>query len=230
MLKYMQMPTKTKRSIRAVTAALLGLLLLALILALLYHFNFIPHRQYSNADFNIETYISQTDQDGDGIDDQTDILQSTREYLVTKPKYKSQYYATGYPDDHYGVCTDVVAFGLKGAGYDLRELVDADRREHPEDYADEAPDKNIDFRRVRNLIPFFRRHTINLTTDRSNISEWQGGDIVVFKDHIGIISDKRNRHGVPFLIHHRSPFQASYEEDVLENYSQDDIVGHFRMS
>ena len=89
----------------------------------LYRFNYLPHPKYSNEKFGIETYRSQVDRDGDGVDDQTDILQSVRAYLDTRPKYKSRYYATGYPDDGYGVCTDVVAFGLLGAGYDLMELL-----------------------------------------------------------------------------------------------------------
>ena len=47
--------------------------------------------------------------------------------IISKnPKYKSKYYETGYPNDEYGVCTDVVAFGLKDAGYDLMELVNED--------------------------------------------------------------------------------------------------------
>ena len=89
-------------------------------------YNIIPHKYYTNADFNIETYISNIDKDNDGIDDQTDILNNVKQYISTNPKYKSQYYATGYPNDEYGVCTDVVAFGLKGAGYNLMELVNTD--------------------------------------------------------------------------------------------------------
>ena len=50
------------------------------------------------------------------------MLQSVKDYLATKPKYQSKYY-TGYPDDEYGVCTDVVAFGMLNAGYDLMSLV-----------------------------------------------------------------------------------------------------------
>ena len=66
--------------------------------------------------FHIEQYVSDHDEDGDGVNDQTDMLQSTRDYIATKPKYKSKYYSSGYPDDGYGVCTDVVAFACKGSG------------------------------------------------------------------------------------------------------------------
>lgn len=202
--------------------------ILVIFIGLLYSLQLIPHRKYANADFNIETYLSQNDQDQDGIDDQTDILESARAYLATKPKYKSIYYATGYPDDDHGVCTDVVAFALKGAGYDLRELLEADIEASTSVYDIEIPDKNIDFRRVKNLQVWFSRHAQSLTTDTSQISEWQGGDIVVFPDHIGLISNHRNREGKSFLIHHYSPFQVTYEEDVLDHYGQ--IIGHFRMS
>ena len=128
--------------------------------AFLYLFNFIPHRKYTNKDFGIEDYISKTDKDGDGIDDQTDILENVRKYIATKPKYKSKYYNTGYPNDEYGVCTDVVGFGLLGAGYNLQELVNADIVEHQSQYNIEKIDKNIDFRRVRNLKIYFDNNHI----------------------------------------------------------------------
>ena len=99
---------------------------------ILYKLNIIPHKYYYNKDFNIETYISSVDKDNDGIDDQTDILNNVRNYIATKPKYKSKYYGTGYPDDEYGVCVDVVAFGLKDAGYDLMELVNEDVKNNRE--------------------------------------------------------------------------------------------------
>ena len=96
------------------------IILILVIIYLLYIFNYIPHKKYENKDFGIEKYISKVDFDNDGIDDETDILESTKKYLATKPKYKSKYYIGGYPNDNYGVCTDVVSFGLKGAGYDLK--------------------------------------------------------------------------------------------------------------
>ena len=201
-----------------------------ILVALLYFFNTIPHKQYSNSDFNIETYISSVDKDNDGIDDQTDILNNVRTYIAKNPKYKSKYYETGYPDDEYGVCTDVVANGLKDAGYDLKELVNEDIINNKEKYNIEVIDKNIDFRRVRNLDVYLKNNSISLTKDLSQIEEWQGGDIIVFKDHIGIISDKRNKKGIPFLLHHANPIQVNYEEDVLELYGQDYIIGHYRIS
>ena len=204
------------------------ILLIFFVIYFLYALNIIPHRKYTNKDFGIETYISLVDKDNDGIDDQTDIINNTRKYIKTKPKYQSKYYATGYPDDEYGVCTDVVAFSLKDSGYDLMDLVYNHVKENRELYNIDTIDKNIDFRRVVNLDVYFKNTAIVLTNDINKIEEWQGGDIVVFKKHIGIVSDKRNKNGVPFIIHHANPYQVHYEEDILEQ--RDDIIGHYRIS
>lgn len=185
--------------------------------------------KYDNSYFGIETYKSKIDKDNDGIDDQTDILNNVRNYIATKPQYESKYYAGGYPDDGYGVCTDVVAFGLRDAGYDLRELVNEDIKNNPDKYSIEVRDKNIDYRRVKNLLIYFQNNSINLTTDINDIKDWQGGDIVVFSTHIGIVSDKRNKKGIPYVIHHERPYQEEYEEDIL-NSRKSDIKGHFRIS
>ena len=224
----MQLVRKMRRRKTIVTILItLGCLISAVAAALSYLKPF-KSKGYSGEDFGIERYISGVDHDDDGIDDQTDILASAKEYVSTRPQYKSAYYASGYPDDGYGVCTDVVAFALKGAGYDLMHLLNEDVLAHRDEYRISTPDKNIDFRRVSNLKRYFERHAISLTVDVTEIGEWQGGDIVVFDGHIGIVSDKRNKHGVPYVIHHARPFQVNYEEDILE--MRKDILGHFRIS
>lgn len=217
-----------KKNIILIILVTILILFIGIFLYILYEFNVIPHKKYNNSDFGIDTYVSSTDYDWDGIDDQSDILDSVRRYISTNPEYKSKYYAGGYPDDMYGVCTDVVANGMRGAGYDLMHLVNEHINNNRNLYNIDKVDINIDFRRVQNLKVYFRETAISLTTDVYDIEKWQGGDIVIFDRHIGIVSDKRNKNGVPFLIHHANPYQIHYEEDVLED--RDDIVGHYRIS
>ena len=217
------MGRKTKR----VGFFIVGSIAFCAVIFLLYRYNYIPHRKYDTEFFGIEPYVSQNDKDGDLTDDQTDILQSARQYTTQKPWYKSEYYDGGYPDDGYGVCTDVVAQAMLGAGYDLMELVDEDIRQHQKEYDILEPDKHIDFRRVKNLKVYFKNTAQSLTTDIYDIESWHGGDIVIFKKHIGIVSDKRNKKGIPFVIHHANPFQADYEEDILEIWGK--VEGHYRI-
>lgn len=203
-------------------------LIVIIIVVSIFSQKIIPHKTYTNKDFNIETYTSKIDKDNDGLDDQTDILQNTRKYISKHPKYKSKYYETGYPNDNYGVCTDVVAFALLDAGYNLQELVNEDIKKNKELYNIDVVDKNIDFRRVKNLQVYFKNNAISLTTNIHDISSWQGGDIVIFKKHIGIVSDKRNKKGITYIIHHANELQINYEQDILEK--RNDIVGHYRIS
>lgn len=193
---------------------------------------FLKNKEYYSAeDFKIEVLKSKTDYDNDGIDDYTDILEGARIEAKNKPKYKSAYYVGGYPPDDEGVCTDVIWRALKNAGYTLKDMIDEDIKNNVDKYprVKGTPDPNIDFRRVPNLKVFFERNQISLTTDLSKIEEWQPGDIVAFgSDHIGIISDKRNSKGVPFLIHNGG--QPNREENILEIYNSfKKISGHYRM-
>ncbi len=187
---------------------------------------------YIAEDFGIETIKSNTDFDNDGIDDYTDILQGARIEAENKPIYRSAYYSGGYPPDDEGVCTDVIWRSLKNAGYLLKDMVDEDIKNNVSLYprVEGKPDPNIDFRRVPNLIVYFKRNHISLTIDLTEISEWQPGDIVVFStDHVGIISDKRNERGVPYIIHNAA--QPNREENGLEFYNENwkEITYHFRL-
>ena len=65
------------------------------------------------------------------------------------------------------------------------------------------------------------------TTDPTEIAAWQGGDIVIYHEHIGVVSDLRNSRGVALLLHNGSPLQNGYEQDVLADKP---ILGHFRLS
>lgn len=182
----------------------------------------IPSKSYTASELGLTELCSPLDADGDKIDDWHDIMLGARAYIETNPPYKSRYYEGGYPDDGYGVCTDVVWQGFAAAGYDLKSLVDSHIAENPELYPDEA-DPNIDFRRVKNLSIFFEQTAQSLTIDTSYPEEWQPGDIVVYENHIALCSDKRNKNGLPFIIHH-GPLGAR-EADELESK---DIIGHYR--
>ena len=187
-------------------------------------------KSYSAKDFGIEVIKSQNDTNNNGIDDYTDILNGARMDAKNHPKYKSVYYSGGYPPDNEGVCTDTVWRAFKNAGIILKDLVDEDIKNNIELYprVNGKRDTNIDFRRVKNLKVFFERYAINLTVDPADIEQWMPGDIVIFgTTHIGIISDKRNKDGIPYLIHNAG--QPLREEDALLSWNKKSpITGHYR--
>lgn len=183
---------------------------------------------YYAEDFGITEIESDKDSNNNGFDDYSDIVTGAKIYLEKKPEYKSEYYVGGYPTDNYSVCTDVIWAALLYAGYDLKAMVDADIAENPQEYFinNEEADPNIDFRRVRNLKIFFERNEESLTTDLDKIDEWQAGDIVTFEpSHIAIISDKRNKDGIPYILH-QSPLSSKESDYLLSIYK---ITGHYRI-
>lgn len=173
---------------------------------------------------SIEIITSDIDYDNDGIDDYTDILNGAKDFIEEKPKYKSKYYDGGYPNDGYYVCTDVFWYALKEAGYDFKAMIDEDIKENQSDYDIEQIDSNIDFRRVRNIKVFLDKYITTLTTDPTDVEEFQPGDIVIFDNsHIAIISDKVNSKQIRYIIHHDG--FHDYEDDGL---LRNKIIGHYR--
>jgi len=215
---------------RKIISCLLFLIISSLVLLLSY--DFFPKRVYYAHDFGIDVVKSSNDFDNDGIDDYTDIMLGARKDAENKPRYDSSYVAGGYPSDNVGVCADVIWRAFKNAGYILKDMIDEDIKNNQGNYPglDGRPDKNIDFRRVRNLKVFFDKYAEILTLDPYEIEKWQPGDIVVFGrsyTHIGIVSDKRNKDGIPYLIHNAG--QREREEDALILWmKKDTITGHYR--
>jgi uncharacterized protein YijF (DUF1287 family) len=165
------------------------------------------------------------------------IVEGARKQLDWGTRYDPAYYAIPYPNGDLpkdkGVCTDVVVRALRNAGYDLQKLIHEDMKanfsKYPQIWGLKGPDRNIDHRRTPNQMTFFQRFGKTLThqTSQTSISEWQPGDIVFWKlpngmNHVGILSDRRNRRGLPFVIHNIS---TTSEEDVLEAWP---IIGHYR--
>lgn len=190
------------------------------------YYNLIPKPTYTAEDFDIKTIYSDMDYNNNGIDDYTDILLGARKDAENHPVYNGAYYAGGYPPDNIGVCTDVIWRAFKNAGYSLRDMIHNDIAARPEAYPNiKQRDKNIDFRRVGNLHLFFAEYAIPLTLDIDAIEQWQPGEIVIFDNdkHIGIVSDKRNKQGQPYIIHNGG--QPNREEDCLK---RSNVTGHYR--
>lgn len=95
-------------------------------------------------------------------------------------------------------------------GIDLQKLVHEDLKQnfslYPKIWGLTKPDKNIDHRRVPNLMKFFERHGVSKAiTD--NPMDYIAGDIVYWNlggstTHIGLVVDKKSVDGKRYLIVH----------------------------
>lgn len=151
-------------------------------------------------------------------------------------RYDPAYFSLNYPGGDVpadrGVCTDVVVRAYRKMGIDLQVKVHEDMRAHFELYPDNwglsRPDRNIDHRRVPNLMTFFGRfgETLPLSNDPETFLP---GDIVCWNlggavTHIGIVSDKRSADRQRYLIIHNIG-GGQVIEDCLFRYR---MIGHFR--
>jgi uncharacterized protein len=165
------------------------------------------------------------------------IVDAARAQLAWGTVYDPSYVRLEYPGGDVpkdrGVCTDVVIRSLRAVGKDLQKLVHEDKKRRPGAYprypGQSGADPNIDHRRCPNLQVFLRKNGKTLTrlVERGSLGEWAPGDIVFWKldngrDHVGIVTDKREPDGTPFAIHNLS---TTLEEPVLRKWK---IVGHYR--
>ena len=93
-----------------ITLIIVSVLLITAIAALaaLNHYNLLPRRSYTAADFGIELLRGPMDFNQNGIDDYTDFLLGARKDAENHPTYHGRYWDNAYPPENIGVCTDTV--------------------------------------------------------------------------------------------------------------------------
>lgn len=159
-------------------------------------------------------------------------LTLTKQIVRYDPTYFQLDYPNGDVPSDKGVCTDVVIRAYRKLGIDLQKEVHEDMKynfsKYPKNWGLSQPDKNIDHRRVPNLMTFFTRHgtTKPITT---NPKDFLPGDIVCWNlggavTHIGIVVKKKSEDGQRHLIVHNIG-GGQVIEDCLFNFK---IIGHYR--
>ena len=88
-----------------------------------------------------------------------------------------------------------------------------------EEYDEDVGDENIDFRRVRNIKVYLDRNVLKLPND----SDFNPGDIVVYNNHIAIVSDKVNSKNENYILH-----QHMYQPYEYDGLFKNEILGHYR--
>lgn len=153
----------------------------------------------------------------------------------TSVRYDPAYYSIPYPNGDVpadrGVCTDVIIRAYRKLGIDLQKEVHEDMKGHfqqyPKDWGLSGTDKNIDHRRVPNLMTFFARHgTVKkISNDPVN---YVPGDIVAWRlsgnqTHIGIVVDRKSSDGLRNLIVHN----IGNGQEISDCLFLFRIIGHY---
>jgi len=161
-------------------------------------------------------------------------LELTKDRVIYDPSYYTIPYPNGDVPAHKGVCTDVIIRAYRKLGIDLQKEVHEDMKQnfqkYPKKWGMKKPDKNIDHRRVLNLMTFFSRFG-KVKSISNNPGEYIPGDIVAWElkgglTHIGIVVNKKSRNGERYQIVHNIG-AGQVLEDCLFSYK---IIGHYTYS
>lgn len=148
------------------------------------------------------------------------------------PAYRVIPYPNGDVAPNRGVCSDVVIRAYRKMGIDLQKEVHEDMKSnfslYPNNWGLRKPDKNIDHRRVPNLMTFFSRKGQKLPNSQI-AADYKAGDIVCWNlgggtTHIGIVSSNYNSSKTRYQIVHNIGW-GQVLEDCLFSYK---IIGHYR--
>jgi len=149
--------------------------------------------------------------------------------------YDPSYFRLDYPDGDVpadrGVCTDVIIRAYRKLGIDLQKEVHEDMSSnfdlYPKVWGLKSTDKNIDHRRVPNLITFFKRKGVEKAVSTKE-ADYVPGDIVCWDlgggiTHIGIVVNRKSGAGDRYMIVHNIG-RGQVLEDCLFDFK---IIGHY---
>lgn len=158
-------------------------------------------------------------------------LELTKQKVIYDPSYFSIDYPNGDVPSDRGVCTDVVIRAYRKIGIDLQKNLHKDMKNnfsvYPKIWGLKTTDRNIDHRRVPNLMTYFKRKgTEKPITNKAE--DYLPGDIVFWSlggaiTHIGIVVDKKSKDKKRNLIVHNIG-EGQVLEDFLFKYK---IIGHY---
>nr|WP_321412597.1 DUF1287 domain-containing protein [uncultured Carboxylicivirga sp.] len=156
----------------------------------------------------------------------------THQHVVYDPSYFSISYPGGDVPADKGVCTDVIIRAYRMFKIDLQKEVHEDMKAnfnlYPKNWGLTTTDKNIDHRRVPNLMKYFERYGTVLSKSQ-NPEDYNPGDIVCWNlggsvTHIGIVSNIKSTNQTRYqIIHNIGAGQVL--EDCLFRYT---IIGHYQ--
>jgi uncharacterized protein YijF (DUF1287 family) len=159
-------------------------------------------------------------------------IELTKDKVTYDPGYFSISYPNGDVPSDRGVCTDVIIRAYRKLGIDLQRRVHEDMKKnfnkYPKNWGLKKPDKNIDHRRVPNLMVFFSRYG-EVKSISSNPKDYYPGDIVCWVLgsgllHIGIVANKKSKDKKRNLIVHNIG-SGQVLADCLFEYK---IIGHYK--
>jgi len=161
-------------------------------------------------------------------------------------RFSASYYGMDYPwgdvPSHVGTSPDLVIRCLREAGIDLQQMVHIDRKRRPRHYplhiwGHPRPDRSIDHRRIPNLYTFvqtyFERQSIRVDSAEKcagfipgDIVFWAGQGGSEYPNMTGLVTDRRNEEGVPYVVTLHRDDRVVTDSHLLTDWT---VTGHYQV-
>jgi uncharacterized protein YijF (DUF1287 family) len=165
------------------------------------------------------------------------LVEAAIERTSHEVRYDPSYFVIDYPNGdvpaEVGVCTDEVIRSYRAVGVDLQKLVHEDMEQdfdaYPRKWGMKKADKNIDHRRVPNLMTFFERQGASLPVT-ADARAYKPGDVVTWDlgggmTHIGLVVNVPSETDASRMQIVHNIGAGPKMEDVLFGWK---ITGHYR--
>jgi uncharacterized protein YijF (DUF1287 family) len=165
------------------------------------------------------------------------LVEAAVERTSHEVRYDPSYFKIDYPNGdvpaEVGVCTDEVIRSYRAVGVDLQKLVHEDMEQnfsvYPRVWKAKKTDKNIDHRRVPNLMTFFQRQGASLPVT-GEARDYKPGDVVTWDlsggmTHIGLVVNAPSGADAERMQVVHNIGAGPKMEDVLFGWK---ITGHYR--
>ena len=181
-----------KKRIKRSVILIFTIIVFCIVILIIMNRFIIKKEYYKASDFKINTIYSKIDYNNNGIDDYSDILLGAKKNIGKTVSEE-----------------EFVIYSFKYAGYNINKMIKKDKHDKEKDT-------------LSNFKEYLKRNAKRITKKINKIEEYQPGDILIFNNNIGIISDKRNKDGHPFIIYYKNKI---VEEDIMKDI---DIENHYR--
>ena len=187
-----------KRRLRGSVILIFIIIIFCIMVLILLNKMVLVKEYYKASDFNIKTVYSKVDYNKNGIDDYSDFLLGAKKIKGKNSSYE-----------------ELMIKVFQYAGYNLDKMVD--------NYFKDSKDLENKMDRISLYKSFINDNATKISINFKKKEDFQPGDFIFLSEGIGLLSDKRDKNGLNYII-----VIENGKVVEKEGLKELDVSGHYR--
>ena len=187
-----------KRRLRGSVILIFIIIIFCIMVLILLNKMVLVKEYYKASDFNIKTIYSKVDYNKNGIDDYSDFLLGAKKIKGKNSSYE-----------------ELMIKVFQYAGYNLDKMVD--------NYFKDSKDLENKMDRISLYKSFINDNATKISINFKKKEDFQPGDFIFLSEGIGLLSDKRDKNGLNYII-----VIENGKVVEKEGLKELDVSGHYR--